>query len=102
MSVDTDRTGPVSLGSRQKHRQDPIPAFGLDAVRVHLNRKGHGAIKAAGQSLPTMHASIFRVLHCFGACEADRSALYLKFEVGLVNARNFSDQHQIIAFAENI
>src|ERR1700748_1864931 len=47
VSVDADGTGLVSLGSRQKHRQDPIAAFGLDAVRVHFNRQGHGAIEAA-------------------------------------------------------
>ena len=77
-------------------------AFGFDAVRIHFNGQSERPIKAAGRSFSTMQTGIFRVLHGFGAREADRAALHLKFQVGLINARNLSDEHEIIALAEDV
>ena len=102
VSADIDGTGLVPFRSRQKYRQNPIAAFGLDAARVYINWQSYGSIKAAGQPFPPMQTGVFRILDRFGASQADRATLHLNVEVGLVNSWLFGNQDQIIAFAKDV
>jgi len=53
-------------------------------------------------SLAPMDSRPLRIVHGLGARDADRPALHLNLDIGLPDARRFSDEHEVVALAEDV
>src|SRR5580704_12645680 len=81
MSGHLDRFRLLALGAGQEQSQDPVAIFGLDAVRIDLDRHGHGTVEPAREPLTAMHRGLLRIGDRLDAGEAQRAALHLHVEV---------------------
>src|SRR6516164_110113 len=77
ISSHLDRLRLVALGARQEQGQDAVTVFGLDAVRIDLDRDGHRPVEPAGKPLAAMQRRLVRIADCFRPGQSDGSAFYL-------------------------
>jgi hypothetical protein len=83
-------------------RQHSIPVLGLYSIRIDLNRNRHRSIKLPGQPLSTMETGFLRIVDCLSASDAQRVVLYLDFQIRLLDAREFDENHEVFALLEYI
>ena len=67
------------LGTREVQGQDPVVAFGLDPFHIDPDRDGERTVELTRGSFAPMQARLIRVVHGFGAGDANHLIFDLDF-----------------------
>ena len=101
-SVDLDRARLVALGSWNEEGQDAIAELRFYVVGVDLDRQRDYSVEAPCDALAPMHADLLSIVDRFSPGYPDGTFLRLQFQVGLIDAGQLHNRHEVMALLKDI